>query len=289
MLQAATARFAVAALSACLAMASVSFGQGGPSAASADRSIWTPPVDISTEGHRIDWLFETTTIMIALAFVAMAVWLCWAGFFHREKLGAKARYERGDTKRDALVTFGVTLVLLVAIDGTFMVNSHSDLEVFWSFPDNDKDVMRVEVLAQQWAWNFRYPGKDGKFNTPDDIVTLNDFRVPEGRRVLCQITSKDVLHSFFLVNCRIKRDANPGEVTRLWFETRPGTAGEYQVTCAEMCGYAHYLMQAKFGVMKPEDFAKWEAEATKWSAIAYDPNAADQHWGWDWRPSGAAQ
>ena len=87
----------------------------------------------------------------------------------------------------------------------------------------------------------------------------------------------------------MKRDANPGEITRMWFQTKPATAGLYQVTCAEICGYAHYLMQAKFEVMKPKDFDNWIQEAARWSEIGYEANKPEQHWGWDWKPTPSAQ
>ena len=68
----------------------------------------------------------------------------------------------------------------------------------------------MEVTAQQWAWTFRYPGADGRFNTADDFVTLNELRVPVDRAVYLQLTSKDVVHSFYLPNFRNKIDAIPG-------------------------------------------------------------------------------
>jgi cytochrome c oxidase subunit 2 len=228
--------------------------------------------------------------MIVALFLIMVGILVGGSVKFRASAGGKAHYDRGDTKKDAVKALVLSTVIFVVVDGTLLVRSHIDInEVYWNFPEGDPEVMHVEVLAQQWAWNFRYAGKDGKFNTPDDIVTLNDFRVPEGKKILLQLTSKDVIHSFFLANCRMKRDANPGEITRMWFQLKPNTAGHYQVTCAEMCGYAHYLMQAKFEVMKPNDFEKWLEEAAKWSQIAYDPAKAEQHWGWDWKPAPGAQ
>jgi cytochrome c oxidase subunit 2 len=255
-----------------------------------DRNIWTPPVDISVDGYRSDNLFITVTYMIVALFVVMVAIMVVASIKFRARPGLKAHYDRGDNKKEAVKALFISTVIFIAVDGTLLVKSHIDInEVYWRFPEGDKDVLRVEVLAQQWAWNFRYAGPDNKFNTPDDIVTLNDFRVPEGKRVLCQITSKDVIHSFFLVNCRIKRDANPGEITRMWFQTKENTAGDYQVTCAEMCGYAHYLMQAHFGVMKPKEFDQWLSEAGKWTSIGFDATKPEQQWGWDWKPLAAAQ
>lgn len=240
------------------------------------------------------------TYMTGALFIIMTGIMIAASIKFRASAGARAHYDRGDTKKDGMKGLIISTVIFLAVDGTLLYRSHEDLQGYtdregnkragvWNFPEATKDnpnadVLRVEVLAQQWAWNFRYAGADKLFNTPDDIVTLNDFRVPENKKVLIQMTSKDVIHSFFLANCRMKRDANPGEITRMWFETKPGTAGEYQVTCAEMCGYAHYLMQAKFHVLTDAQWAKWETEATKWSEIAYDAEKRDQQWGWEWTP-----
>ena len=72
-------------------------------------------------------------------------------------------------------------------------------------------------MAQQWVWKFRYAGKDNVFNTQDDVVTVNDLRVPINRKLLFQVTSKDVIHSF-ASNARRKVDAMPGRVSRIWME-----------------------------------------------------------------------
>ena len=61
-----------------------------------------------------------------------------------------------------------------------------------------QDAIHVQVTGEQFAWNFRYPGADGKFNTPDDLVTLNQLHFPVGKPVIVELTSKDVIHSFFL-------------------------------------------------------------------------------------------
>lgn len=232
----------------------------------------------------------TVTWLIGALFILMCIILFGAMIMFRAKPGARAVFERGDTKKDAVIALVFSLIIFLGVDGTLLVNSHTDVnEVFWNFPEKDPEVLKVEVLAQQWAWNFRYAGRDGKFNTPDDIVTFNDFRVPEGKKVLLQMQSKDVIHSFFLAQCRIKRDVNPGEITRLWFQTKPNTAGEYSVACAQMCGYAHYMMQGKFRVLTKAQWDAWYDEAAQWSSLAYDPAKADQHWGWEWRPGPSAQ
>ena len=114
--------------------------------------------------------------------------------------------------------------------------------IFINWRDETKeDVVRVQVLGQQWAWNFRLAGADGVFNTEDDIVTLNDLRVPINKKVVFQILSKDVIHSLYFPNARRKVDAIPGRITRMWIEFN----WELRHVLAEMCGTYHYRMAAK--------------------------------------------
>ena len=93
---------------------------------------------------------------------------------------------------------------------------------FWNFDkaEQQPDAVRIEINAHQWAWDARYAGPDGKFNTEDDIVTLNDIRVPVDTPVILELASADVIHSFYLPNLRIKQDAMPGMINRMWFQAK---------------------------------------------------------------------
>ncbi len=112
-----------------------------------------------------------------------------------------------------------------------------------------KDTLDVYVMGKQWMWKFSYP--DG----PNGVNVLH---VPAHRKVRLLITSRDVLHSFYVPAFRVKMDALPGRYTQLWFEaTKPGT---YQVLCTEYCGLSHSTMLAEVVVMAPEDFEEWKKE-----------------------------
>jgi cytochrome c oxidase subunit 2 len=141
--------------------------------------------------------------------------------------------------------------------------------------------VRIEVQAHQWAWNGRYPGPDGKFNTEDDVVTLNDLRVPVGVPVIVELASVDVIHSMNLPNFRVKRDAVPGDLTRLTFKAR--TPGEYEIACAQHCGPNHYKMRGVLTVLPMERYRDWLRVAEADARRGYDPEDAEAHWGWDWR------
>ena len=114
-------------------------------------------------------------------------------------------------------------------------------------------------------------------------MTLNDLRVPEDSPVIVELASTDVIHSFYLPNFRIKQDAMPGMINRLWFRARPGEAGEYEIGCAQHCGVAHYKMRGILTVLSRGDFERWAAEASQSSRRAFDAADARAHWGWAWR------
>jgi cytochrome c oxidase subunit 2 len=154
-------------------------------------------------------------------------------------------------------------------------------EVYGRIPGGP-DVVRVEVLAQQWAWNFRLAGNDRAFGTPDDVVSLNVLRVPEGRPVVLNLRSKDVLHAFFVPALRLKHDAHPAGTTRTWFAVRePGT---YEIACSQFCGFAHYRMRGTLEVLPPQAYARWLAEASSESAFRFDPANREAAWGWEFVP-----
>src|SRR4029077_6306533 len=95
-----------------------------------------------------------------------------------------------------------------------------------------------------------------------DIFTVAQMHVPVGNPLRVQLRSKDVIHSFFLPNFRLKQDAVPGMGIEVWFT--PTVAGPYEVACAELCGLAHYRMKAAL-VVEPsqEAFDQWLQQAFK--------------------------
>jgi cytochrome c oxidase subunit 2 len=113
-------------------------------------------------------------------------------------------------------------------------------------------AMDVFVQGKKWMWKFAYPGG------PSAVDVL---RVPAGRPVRLLITSRDVIHSFYVPELRVKQDALPGRYTQTWFlADRPG---RYQVFCAEYCGLSHSAMLAELVVMPPAEFDDWVAQARR--------------------------
>jgi cytochrome c oxidase subunit II len=125
-----------------------------------------------------------------------------------------------------------------------------------------QDSLDVYVTAKQWMWKFTYPGG------PSAIDTLV---VPSGRPVRLLLTSRDVIHSFYVPDFRMKRDAIPGRYTDLWFEApKPG---RHQVLCAEYCGLDHSVMRGEVVVLSPSDFEAWQDAQRRNLPVAALPGA----------------
>jgi cytochrome c oxidase subunit 2 len=269
-------------LGALTAVAGAFAWSAAASAAPQPGSGYGLPRDVSVEGHRIDWLINVTNVMTAILFLITLGWILWAAIKHNEK--HEASYDHGTSKRSLAIALSMAGVVFVVVDGNLFVNSTLDLhEVFHNFEKVEKDpsTVRIEINAHQWAWDARYAGPDGKFNTQDDIVTLNDIRIPIGAPVIFQVAAVDVLHSFTLPNFRAKIDAVPGTVNQFWVAAKE--TGEFDIVCAQHCGTNHYKMKGQLTVLSKEDFARWATEASQHSARAYNEADADSHWGWDWK------
>jgi cytochrome c oxidase subunit 2 len=251
------------------------------SAAPAPESGYGPPRDASVDGARVDSLIHYTIAATTVIFLIVGAVLLVALVRHRR--GHPAVHSHG-SKVSIGVALGFVGLVAVVVDGYLFTHTIIDMRrFFWNFAAAEErpDTVRIEVQAHQWAWLARYPGPDGKFNTPDDAVTLDDVRVPVGAPVLIQLASVDVIHSFNLPHFRVKRDVVPGEITKLTFQAR--TAGEYEIACAQHCGPNHYKMRGVLTVLSPERYRDWLRTAAADARRAYDPDDAEAHWGWEWR------
>jgi cytochrome c oxidase subunit 2 len=147
------------------------------------------------------------------------------------------------------------------------------------FPDPaDKNTVVIQVMAQQFGWNVRYPGLDGKFGRqdmkliadnnifgvdPTDTAGKDDIQYYNGdihcvvdKPVLIYLSSKDVIHSMKIVAMRVTQDAIPG--LRIPFTFTPNKLGRYQVECAQLCGNAHAAMSGGFILVQTrQEFDDW--------------------------------
>lgn len=241
-----------------------------------------PVQDISTNGHLIDGLFNYTTFLAIFYFILVCAGLFGFSWLYSHKRHKTPYYTYGNKKIHLLVTAFIGAAVFLSIDLNITRMSNNDLrDAFWKWPDPQTEkVLKVQVLAQQWMWSFRYAGPDQEFNTPDDVVTVNDLRIPEKTKILFHLTSKDVIHSFFVPAVRLKVDTIPGRITRVWWDAN--IPGEYDIACAEMCGTHHYLMKARLTVYPEADFQRWLSTSEKIAQTTNDPDDANQRWGWKW-------
>jgi cytochrome c oxidase subunit 2 len=240
------------------------------------------PEDASAYGYRIDQLLELShrfDLILAVVMVGLLGGMLW------RFRGARKVAADGGTRRSRAVVMVVALSIFGLVDGTMFARSLGYLdEVLWNFevPESNPNTVRLEVNARQWAWEVRYAGEDGRFNTADDVVTWSDVRVPVGVPVWVQLASTDVVHGFSLPNFRVKLDAIPGRVNQTWFQA--AREGTWEVACYQHCGTSHYKMRGTLTVMTPEAYATWLREASRQAAHAYDSADTAAHWGWEWRP-----
>lgn len=248
------------------------------------------PEDISLHGWRIDRTIKYLDLVITIAFGLVLAALIYFIFRYRARPGHSAVYDRGDKPINIFVTVCLGLLVFFSIDAVIEKMSFQDLkDVFWNFPKG-KNVLKVEIMPQQFAWNIRYAGDDGEFATPDDIVApLNHLHVPFDTPVVVQMTPYDVVHSFYIANLRIKQDAVPGTITTFWFQTTK--KGVYEIACSALCGMGHTNMRGFLTVESKEDFTQWlnnlKAESLNteddfWASESI-PGGMLTNWGWGWQ------
>lgn len=210
----------------------------------------------STDIDRMFWLILWITGVIFVVVEFLLVLFLWK-YRHRE--GRQVVYTHGNNKVEVVWTIVPAVICVVLA----LMSRRIWADVKQRMP---ADGMPVGVEAEQFAWNIHYPGPDGKLFTPDDIVTLNQMHIPVGKPVVVTLRSKDVIHSFFLPEFRVKQDAVPGMTTRIWFDGK--TVGHWEIACAELCGLGHYRMKGFLTVDTQEAFDKWLAEQAAEAAPA---------------------
>jgi cytochrome c oxidase subunit 2 len=200
----------------------------------------------------LSWLFYLIYYITAVTFILVTVLMVVFLIMYRQKEGRRATYTHGNTTLEIIWTIIPAAILIVL---SFMSVS-TWAKVKRHAPDSD---FELQVTAKQFNWEVVYPGADHQFGTPDDVKFDNDLHVPVNKVVRVHLSSRDVIHSFFLPNLRLKQDAVPGRTILVWFEaTKPG---KYELPCAELCGFGHSGMKGWLYVHTPEEYAKWAAES----------------------------
>lgn len=139
----------------------------------------------------------------------------------------------------------------------FVISIFTVLTIFDLAGEADEDALEVQVVGQQWWWEYRYDlNGNGRYDDPEDITTANDLVIPEDREVDLTITSRDVIHSFWAPKLNGKKDAVPNREHPLVLEA--DEPGEYLGQCTEYCGLSHADMRIKVIALTAEGYERWE-------------------------------
>jgi len=218
-----------------------------------NHQLWLPPSH-AAYAEDIDRLFYLILWMVAVAFVATEAVLVYCVFVYGRPRPTKATFTHGNHKLEIIwtaVPAALLLIIAFAQMGTWAAVKFQS-----KFPDVKP---MVEVYASQFDWRFRYPGDDGEFGTMDDIENPFELVVPVNEPVLMHLRSRDVIHSFFVPIFRFKQDLMPGMTIPQWFQATQ--EGDYDLVCAELCGWGHYKMAGRIHVVSRPAFEEWLRKA----------------------------
>jgi cytochrome c oxidase subunit II len=239
----------------------------------------------SKEGEEIDYMLYLTIAVTGFIFIITQILLFWFCFKYQEKDGKKAYFFPHNTKLELLWTtvpaIFLTILVVFGLINWFKMTGPA--------PDN---AAIVEITGHQFAWEMRYPGKDGVFgkkdyklynspsgnilgvdfkdkNSLDDLHT-NEMHLVVNKPVKLIIGAQDVIHDVGLNHFRMKMDAVPGIPTTLWFTPQVTTAQMkvktgnpnfvYEISCDQMCGPSHFSMRGVIVVETQAEYDKWMAE-----------------------------
>ncbi len=155
----------------------------------------------------------------------------------------------------AVLIFDIALLAVNIYFWSDLLIQNDDESIRERAASENAEVVHVKAIGRQFFWTFLYPGPDGQWDTNDDIIRGNTLVLPTNAYVVVDITSNDVVHSFFLPHFRIKYDAIPGVNTRVWFKTTQ--EGKYEIACAELCGSGHYKMRGIIEVLSEKHYQEW--------------------------------
>ncbi len=235
---------------------------------------------------------EVDNLMVYVHWLMFALFIGWIIYFFyainrfRQSRNPKADYVgvRGHLSSYLeLAVAGIEALLLIGIAVPVWAKRVEDM------PSPDKSTV-IQIVAQQYAWNVRYPGHDNMFGRQDmkfvsdtnvfgvdpsdphgkdDIQTLNDIHVVVNKPVIIYLSSKDVIHSLKIIAMRVCQDAIPGLRIPVWFT--PTKIGRYQVNCAQLCGPGHSEMSGGFLIVQSQaDYDKWIQSQTSTPASSFE-------------------
>ena len=228
------------------------------------------PAPITEIGKAVDHQYDLTLYVTATVFILSQLGLAWAVFRFRDH-GQRAHFTRGNNTMEFLWT-SATIILFLGL-GILGRKAWADTR----FTQPQPDAIQVEVTANQFVFNFRYAGPDGKFGRLDpklisastgnplgldpadpagkDDIVVPTMTVPVDHQVELLIRSQDVIHNFFVRELRLQQDAVPGMVIPLHFTAN--VIGQYEIVCTQLCGLGHYRMRSVLNVVSAADYDKF--------------------------------
>lgn len=258
-----------------------------------DASAYFLPVAASEHGVRTDYMFWFTMSILVLAFIGTNAFLYIFPYFYKYKEDRKAFFYPDNHKLEMIWTVIPALVM-----AGLVVFGYKEWTQITSPAPKNAEV--IEIMAKQFAWQVRYPGKDGVLGNYNyrNIDAINEFGIdmndsasyddftprelhlPKGKAVLLNIRARDVIHSVFLPHFRVKMDAVPGMPTHFWFTPTKSTSEmrvetgnakfNYELACTEVCGRGHYSMRYLVVVDEPEDYEIWKQSQETFVSINRD-------------------
>ncbi|GKW54307.1 hypothetical protein NCCP2140_33600 [Pseudoalteromonas sp. NCCP-2140] len=223
------------------------------------------------------------TIFIICCVIGIIVFavMFWALIHHRKSKGAKPAQFHESTKVEILWT-AIPFVILIAM-------AVPATKTLIAMEDASKADITIKVTGSQWKWHYEYMGEDIAYysilSTPKDQIDNQAEKtehyllevdkplvLPINKKVRFLMTSDDVIHSWWVPDFAVKKDANPGFINEAW--TRINEPGVYRGQCAELCGKDHGFMPVVVKALPEDEFANWLADAKQEKANAAAADAA---------------
>ena len=233
------------------------------------------PEAASSHAAEIDRMNALVHWLMLVLFVGWGAFFVYTLIRFRASRQPRAIYAGTTSHFSTYVEVGVALVeaiLLIGFSIPAWASRVSDIP-------NESEAVVVRVIAEQFAWNAHYPGADGQFGrtdiklvaaenpigldrsdpaAKDDITTINQLNLPVDRPIVVHLTSKDVIHSFSLLQMRVKQDAIPGVTFPVWFTAN--RTGNWEINCSQLCGLGHYRMRGFYSIKTQADYDAWLKE-----------------------------
>lgn len=249
------------------------------------------PVNGAEHGPQIDQMIGLIHWLMLGLFVGWSLYFVYVLVRFRAGRNPEASYTGAKSHFSSYIEAGVAVFEAVLLVG-FAIPAWAA----WVEPPDEaveEELLRVRVVAEQFAWNVHYPGPDGVFGSTDperitgtnplgldrtdefsrdDVVSTNQLHLPVDRPVQILLSTKDVIHSFALTQMRVKQDAIPGLQVPIDFKPVMTTPPEarlpecnaekacWEIACAQLCGLGHFRMRGYYTVHPQEEFDAWMAE-----------------------------